>query len=131
MDHQDETVTLISSEKVAGTNVYNAAGESLGEVDDVMIDKESGRVAYAVMAFGGFLGIGEKYHPLPWSSLTYDTDRGGYVVNVSREQLEGAPAFADNAEPQWNREYEQRIHDHYGVTPYWGGGVLPPSGLIR
>lgn len=121
MEHREETTTLISSEKVAGTDVYNTAGESLGEVHDVMIDKLSGRVAYAVMAFGGLLGMGVKYHPLPWSSLTYDTDKGGYVVNLSREQLEGAPVFAEDAEPQWDREYEKRIHDYYGIVPYWGG----------
>ena len=86
-----------------------------------MLDKMSGRVAYAVMSFGGFLGIGEKYHPLPWSTLNYDTSQGGYVVNVSREQLEGAPVYADDEQPRWNREYEQDIHDYYGISPYWTG----------
>src|SRR4051794_36640331 len=76
MEHREETTTLISAEKVSGTDVYNTAGDSLGEVHDVMIDKVSGRVTYAVMSFGGFLGIGQKYHPLPWSSLVYDTDKG-------------------------------------------------------
>ncbi|MGL4964037.1 MAG: PRC-barrel domain-containing protein [Inquilinus sp.] len=123
MEHREETTTLISGEKVSGTNVYNTAGDSLGEVHDVMIDKMSGRVAYAVMSFGGFLGMGQKYHPLPWSSLTYDADRGGYVVNLSREQLEGAPVFAEDDQPRWNREYEQGIHDYYGVAPYWGGAL--------
>ncbi|MDR6290781.1 MULTISPECIES: PRC-barrel domain-containing protein [Inquilinus] len=124
MEHREETTTLISAEKVSGTDVYNTAGDSLGEVHDVMIDKVSGRVTYAVMSFGGFLGIGQKYHPLPWSSLVYDTDKGGYVVSLSSEQLEGAPVFSDDVEPQWTREYEQDIHDHYGVRPYWDG--LPP-----
>jgi hypothetical protein len=73
------------------------------------------------MSFGGFLGIGEKYHPLPWSALTYDTGQGGYVVNLSREQLEGAPVYADDEQPRWNREYEQDIHDYYGISPYWTG----------
>jgi hypothetical protein len=121
MEHREETSTLISGQKVAGTDVYNTAGESLGEIHDVMIDKISGHVAYAVMSFGGFLGIGEKYHPLPWAALTYDTDQGGYVVNLSREQLEGAPVYADDAQPRWNREYEQDIHDYYGISPYWIG----------
>ncbi|HMG50616.1 MAG TPA: PRC-barrel domain-containing protein [Inquilinus sp.] len=124
MEHREETTTLISAEKVSGTDVYNTAGDSLGEVHDVMIDKVSGRVTYAVMSFGGFLGIGQKYHPLPWSSLVYDTDKAGYVVSLSSEQLEGAPVFSDDVEPQWTREYEQDIHDHYGVRPYWDG--LPP-----
>jgi hypothetical protein len=121
MEHREETTTLISGDKVAGTEVYNTAGDHLGEIHDVMLDKLSGRVAYAVMSFGGFLGIGEKYHPLPWSALTYDTSQGGYVVNVSREQLEGAPVYADDEQPRWNREYEQDIHDYYGISPYWIG----------
>jgi len=121
MEHREETTTLISGAKVAGTEVYNTAGDHLGEIHDVMLDKLSGRVAYAVMSFGGFLGIGEKYHPLPWSTLTYDTRQGGYVVNVSREQLEGAPVYADDEQPRWNREYEQDIHDYYGISPYWAG----------
>lgn len=124
MEHREETSTLISGEKVSGTSVYNTTGESLGEIHDVMIDKVSGRVAYAVMSFGGFLGIGESYHPLPWTALTYDTGKGGYVVNVSRKQLENAPTYTSNAEPTWNRSYEQGIHDHYDIDPYWGG-VLP------
>jgi len=116
-----ETGTLIAADKVKGTKVYNSDGENLGEVDDLMIDKRSGQVAYAIMSFGGFLGIGDRYHPLPWSILTYDPERGGYVVDLSREVLERAPAFAAGGAPDWgNREYETGIHDYYGVSPYWG-----------
>jgi sporulation protein YlmC with PRC-barrel domain len=82
----DETDRLIASDKVEGTAVYNRAGERLGEIHDFMVDKYSGRVAYAVMSFGGFLGIGEKYHPLPWKVLTYDTEMGGYVVDWTRRR---------------------------------------------
>lgn len=111
---------LISSDKVDGTAVYNGAGERLGDVHDMMIDKVSGRVVYAVMSFGGFLGIGEKYHPLPWNALRYDTELGGYVVDLSREQLEGAPVIDDSAEPAWgDRDYDKRVHDYYGLPPYW------------
>lgn len=85
--------SLISSERVAGTDVYNADGDKLGTIDNVMIDKKSGQVRYAVMSFGGFLGIGEKYHQLPWDGLDYDTNRGGYVVNLTRESLEAAPSY--------------------------------------
>jgi sporulation protein YlmC with PRC-barrel domain len=84
---------VISSERVTGTNVYNANGDKLGSIETVMIDKLSGQVRYAVMSFGGFLGIGEKYHQLPWDGLTYDEDKGGYVVNLSRQALEGAPSY--------------------------------------
>lgn len=111
---------LISAEKVDGTAVYNGAGERLGDVHDVMIDKQSGRVAYAILSFGGFLGIGEKYHPLPWNALKYDTELGGYVVNLTRDQLEGGPVFDDTDEPTWgDRDYEKRVHDYYGISPYW------------
>jgi sporulation protein YlmC with PRC-barrel domain len=82
------TGSLIAAEKVEGTNVYNLQGEKLGTVDDIMIDKISGRAIYAVMSFGGFLGMGEKQHPLPWSSLKYDERQGGYVVNLDKNMLE-------------------------------------------
>ena len=92
MDIDQETTALIAASKVQGTEVYNSAGESLGSIHDVMIDKISGNVAYAIMSFGGFLGIGNSYHPLPWSLLQYDTGKGGYVVNLDKDQLEGAPS---------------------------------------
>ncbi len=86
----DETDRLIASDKVEGTSVHSRAGDGLGSVHTVTIDKVSGQVACAVMSFGGFLGIGERHHPLPWKALTYDTTLGGYVVDVSRERLERA-----------------------------------------
>jgi hypothetical protein len=111
MDNRDETASLISAGKVQGTNVYNTNGDSLGEVYDVMIDKLSGKVAYAIMSFGGFLGVGERYHPLPWNTLKYDTRQGGYVVGLTRQQLEGAPTFARTETPAWgDRAYEKSIH---------------------
>ena len=76
MEAVQETGNLIASDKVQGTNVYNAAGDNLGAIHDVMIDKQSGKVAYAIMSFGGFLGMGNQYHPLPWSVLKYDTNLG-------------------------------------------------------
>ncbi len=113
----DETRRLIASDKVEGTSVYNPEGESLGTIHTVMIDKVSGQVSYAVMSFGGFLGIGEQYHPLPWKTLTYDVSRGGYVVNLSREQLEGAPQYGEGDE-WWSRPgYGRTINDYYGL-PY-------------
>lgn len=121
MDTVQETSTLIAANKVQGTAVYNTAGENLGSIQDMMIDKKSGNVAYAIMSFGGFLGIGNKYHPLPWSMLKYDTGKGGYVVNLSRSVLEKAPNYAADSSPAWgDREYETSIHDYYGVSPYWG-----------
>jgi hypothetical protein len=112
----DETSDLIASDKVEGTAVYNRAGERLGTVHNFMVGKRSGKVAYAVMSFGGFLGIGESYHPLPWDVLTYDPAQGGYVVNLSREQLEGGPRYSASEAPDWtNPGYGSRIRDYYGV----------------
>ena len=84
---RDETGNLISSNKVDGTAVYATDGEKIGKIDHLMIGKRSGRVEYAVMNFGGFLGMGESHHPLPWDALDYDTDRGGYVVNIDKDRL--------------------------------------------
>ena len=115
----DETDRLISSDKVVGTPVYNRQGEHLGSVYNLMIDKISGQVAYAVMSFGGFLGIGERYHPLPWRVLKYDTRQGGYVVDLDRRRLEEAPSYTPSNLPNWtDRTYGHRIDDYYGVPPY-------------
>src|ERR671929_586547 len=115
----DETDRLIASDKVEGTAVYNRQGEHLGTVHNFMVDKFTGQVAYAVMSFGGFLGLGESYHPLPWRVLTYDTNMGGYVVDLDRSKLEGAPSYTAGNEPNWSdRAYGKRVHDYYGVN-YW------------
>jgi hypothetical protein len=122
MEALQEIGPLIASDKVRGTNVYNTAGESLGSIHDMMIDKKSGTVAYAIMSFGGLLGIGNQFHPLPWSVLKYNTDLGGYLINLDKRQLEDSPAYDVDTEPDWGeRMYEQKIHDYYGVGPYWGG----------
>ena|ERR1700722_3088849 len=116
-----ETTSLIPADMVQGANVYNNAGESLGSIYDLMLDKKSGHVAYAIMSFGGFLGMGNSYHPLPWSILKYDSNKGGYVVNLDKRQLEGAPYYAAGTTPEWgNRDFETGIHDYYGASPYWG-----------
>ena len=112
----DETDRLIASDKVEGTAVYNRAGERLGSVRNVMLDKFSGQVAYAVMSFGGFLGIGERYHPLPWRALTYDTRLGGYVVDVTRAQLEKAPSFGRDEAPWGDPAYGRGVSGYYGVS---------------
>ena len=115
----DETSRLIASDKVEGTEVYNRQGEHLGEVHNFMVDKRTGQVEYAVMSFGGFLGMGESYHPLPWKALTYDTSKGGYVVDLDKAKLEGAPTYRAGDEPEYDREYGRRVYDYYGL-PYSG-----------
>jgi len=112
---RDETTLLISSDKVDGTPVYATDGEKIGHVDHLMIGKRSGRVEYAVMSFGGFLGIGESYHPLPWDALDYDTERGGYVVNIDKEKLESAPHYERGTFPVFDRAYGENIYTYYGV----------------
>lgn len=113
--------SLIDASKVQGTNVFNPHGEKLGSIDDVMLEKYSGKAAYAIMSFGGFLGLGGDYYPIPWSKLKYDTNLGGYVVDIEPRVLEGAPAFGAGASPQWgNKTYEEGLHRHYGAAPYWG-----------
>jgi PRC-barrel domain len=111
----EETEQLIASDKVKGTAVYNGSGERLGSVYNFMVNKRSGQVAYAVLSFGGFLGIGSSYHPLPWNELTYDTSLGGYVVNRSKQQFEGAPSYSASELSAWDDTgYRRRIDDYYG-----------------
>ncbi len=110
---------LISAEKVNGTNVYNPAGEKLGTVDDIMIDKVSGRAIYAVMSFGGFLGMGEMHHPLPWATLKYDAAKSGYVVKLDKKMLEGAPTYDNDQDFIWTPDYGRKIDSYYNVPTYW------------
>lgn len=110
-----ESHRLIASNKVEDTTVYNRQGDRLGTVHNFMVDKRSGQVEYAVMSFGGFLGIGESYHPLPWKVLTYDTDRGGYVVDLDKDKLEKAPSYRPGNEPNYDRAYDERVHGYYGM----------------
>jgi len=120
------TGSLIAAEKVNGTDVYNMNGDKLGTVDDIMIDKISGKAIYAVMSFGGFLGIGEKFHPVPWMLLDYDSELGGYTVPLDPAALKDAPSYGireirDLGGPEY-RAYGDTIYGFYGtygVTPYW------------
>ena len=115
----DETVDLIASNKVEGTAVYDLENERLGTIHNFMVDKRSGQVEYAVMSFGGFLGIGDSYYPIPWDMLRYSEDAGGYVVNLDKAALEGAPSYATGQEPQYDRAYGERVYGFYGQEyPY-------------
>jgi PRC-barrel domain protein len=112
---------LIPSDRVEGTAVRRSNGEKVGEIKRLMIDKVSGKVAYAVMKFGGFLGMGENYHPLPWDTLKYNTTLEAYELNIPEAQLKGAPAYEMSADFDWgDRERERRLHEYYKVPPYWG-----------
>ena len=113
--HQNHN--LISSEDVHGTEVYGAGNDKVGDIDHLMIDKVSGRVTYAVMSFGGFMGLGQSHYPVPWQSLKYDPSLGGYRTGITEQQLRDAPQFSDDS---WsNRNWETQTHQHYGVRGYW------------
>lgn len=116
-----ETINLIAADKVAGTEIYSTNGDHLGEVEDVMIDKVSGKVAYAVVTFGGFLGIGADRRALPWGILRYDTSQGGYVVSAANDVLKKAPNTLgdDYTKSYGSREWNSRLYSHFGMPPYW------------
>jgi sporulation protein YlmC with PRC-barrel domain len=104
---------VISSESVEGSTVYNTAGEKLGSIDDLMIDKYSGQVRYAVLEFGGFLGMGTDRFPIPWKMLKYATEKNGYVVPLDKTVLENAPRYQENSRPTYDSEYGSRISSYY------------------
>ncbi len=115
---QRETWQLIAASKVKGTKVYDTQGDALGSIYDVMLHKRQGSVAYAVLSFGGFLGIGDKYHALPWNKLQYSEDHGGYIVDVDRRTLEAAPAYSETDAPDWSTpDYGNRIDEYYARLP--------------
>ena len=110
----------IRAGKAIGTNVYDSAGEKIGEVKDIGLEKTSNNILFAVVSFGGMLGMGEKYHPVPWSELDYDPKRGGYVVSFTTDQLKDAPADSIEALTKDDgRAFRDRAFKHYGTTPYW------------
>jgi len=114
-----ETASLIGSDKVEGTAVYGADEQRIGSIQRVMIDKISGKVAFAVTSFGGFLGIGEDYYPVPWPSLKYDTRLGVYRTGITIQQLQGAPKYSRNTDWDWNdRARDRQVYDYYN-TPLW------------
>ena len=115
---QRETGSLIGSDKVDGTTVYGADGEAIGSIERVMIDKRSGQVSYAVLSFGGFLGLGDDHYPLPWQSLNYDTKMGGYRAGITESKLQGAPKYGAGEDWDWQDPARGRAVDsYYGVIP--------------
>ncbi len=107
----------ISSTEVNGSSVFGTDGNKIGEIDHLMIDRTSGKITFAVMHFGGFLGLGEEAHPIPWDKLSYDKSLDGYRTDISEEQLKSAP----RSETDWrnDRTWERRTMDHYAVPYYW------------
>lgn len=109
------TGELIASDKVEGTAVYDLSGERLGTINNFMVDKRSGQSKYAVMQFGGFLGIGSDYYPIPWDMLDYDVNQSGYIVDLDQDKLNDAPRY-QSQEPDYNEAYDRQVYSHYGVT---------------
>jgi sporulation protein YlmC with PRC-barrel domain len=110
---------LIASNRVEGTAVYNRKGEKLGRIENFMVDKKSGQAEYAVMSFGGLFGLGDNHYPLPWNALDYDPERGGYVVDLDKEKLKSGPSFRAGEEPDFDRDYDRRVYDYYGIIYTW------------
>jgi sporulation protein YlmC with PRC-barrel domain len=120
MDSEHKHRRVMPAGALAGDRVRNSAGEDLGKIEEIMIDVPTGRVAYAVLSFGGFLGMGEKLFALPWDALQLDEDEHQFILNVDKATLENAPGFdsdnwPDMADPNWGSQ----IHSHYGSKPYW------------
>jgi sporulation protein YlmC with PRC-barrel domain len=110
----------IRAGKAIGTDVYDRSGKKIGEVKDIVLEKTSNSILFAVVSFGGLLGIGEKYHPVPWAELDYDPKMGGYVVSFTAEQLKSAPADSLEAlTGDDGRAFRDRAFQHYGTKPYW------------
>jgi sporulation protein YlmC with PRC-barrel domain len=115
---------VLSATTMLGDKVRNLAGDTLGDVKELMIDLDTGRIAYAVLSFGGFLGMGDKLFAIPWEALTLDTDEHAFILDVDTETLENAPGFDKDNWPD-NAMYEAGwlldVYDYYGYAPYWRG----------
>lgn len=113
MQTENAPRNLISSNDVEGTKVFDTAGEKLGSIESVMIEKVSGTVRYAVLEFGGFLGMGTDRYPLPWNIMKYDEHRDGYVVPLDKDALKDAPRYSASEYPEYDEEYGRRVYDYY------------------
>lgn len=112
--------SAIRAKKVIGTNVKDSSGQKIGEIEDVVLDKNSNSVMFAVVGFGGFLGVAEKYHPIPWASLVYEEDKGAYVVSYTKAELESAPAGSiDELTRNDGLQFRDRTYDYYKAPRYW------------
>ncbi len=111
-----ETRDLVSSDGVEGSVVYNPEGERLGTIQCFMVDTCTGKAHYAVLQLGSRFGIGGDFYPIPWQMLIYQPSQGGYVLEITREQLGSAPHYGESAAPEYDRDYGERISSHYGLA---------------
>lgn len=120
MTHHNGHPEVLSATTIIGDEVRNSRGENLGEVEELMFDLDKGRIAYAVLSFGGFLGMGDKLFAIPWEALAVDTENERIVLDVEKEKLENAPGFdKDNWPHTSDREWMMEVHSYYGYDPYW------------
>jgi sporulation protein YlmC with PRC-barrel domain len=111
---------IVPAKTVIGSNVVNASYEDLGKIEDLVLDASAGRIAYAVLSFGGFLGMGDKYFAIPWNAFSFNLPMSRVVLNVEKKLLEKAPGFdKDNWPNMADATWGTGIHKHYGLTPYW------------
>jgi len=123
------SATIVEAATLRGQSVVNTSGEDLGKIEAVMLDVSEGRIAYAVLSSGGFIGIGNKLLAIPWSALTVDEARTRLVLDASKEQLESAPAFERNRWPSMeDRNWANEIHTYYEASPYWDDPLSASSG---
>ena len=116
----DNKHILIASDRVEGTAVKRSNGDKIGRIERLMLDKLSGKVAYAILSFGGFLGMGDKHLPIPWTKLTYNRDFEAYQLDLSDDVLKKAPSYNADKEFDWgDRSQEIEVHNYYGISPYW------------
>jgi sporulation protein YlmC with PRC-barrel domain len=120
MDYYNGSPEVLSATTLIGDDVRNNSGEDLGKLEEIMLDLDEGRVAYAVLSFGGFLGVGDRLFAVPWEALQVDTQNKAIIFNVSKERLEQAPGFdKDNWPDTTDREWLAKVHNFYGYDPYW------------
>jgi hypothetical protein len=113
---------LIASDRIEGTAVRRPNGDMIGHIERLMIDKVTGKVSYAVLSFGGFLGMGSNLLPLPWARLDYNTRFEAYELEIGDDELKNAPSFRADKDFDWgDRSQEAALHRYYGIPPYWGG----------
>jgi sporulation protein YlmC with PRC-barrel domain len=111
---------VLSASSVTGDAVVNRAGEDLGKIEEVMLDTKSNHIAYAVLSFGGFLGMGDKLFAVPWSALQIDAANKRFILDVSKEQLENAPGFdKDNWPDMADRTFGSSVYKYYSKPTYW------------
>src|SRR5919197_755768 len=130
---KDERADIYRASKIIGADVENTQGEKLGDIRDVVFDPETGRIRYAVLGAGGFLGLGEKYFAIPWTALTSKAgEKGDFILNVDKEKLKNAPGFdKDNWPSMADRSWAEQVYAYYGVTPYWEQEASKPDVTSR